>query len=429
MRKLFILPALVLAIATFGFAGCADDTTTGGSDTNVGTDTTAPDGANEQDGTAGNDTAAPEDTAPVDTAPVDPCDPNPCAAKAATCDGDTLTSYADGVCADKDGAADCSYTESTTDCAADGNTCVNGACVAAGDPSDYVFAEEASVMTSLGIGGVGELEPCCFDFTDDGEMDNALGKLLNGLGNILGETDVNAEITTNMQEGGLVILLEYADLDDVAEDDTVNLSVFYGEDADDDYTDNLAGTGSFVVDPESFLAGTKTPLASFPGGSLTGGTLSAGPSVFNLAFPIGNIKLEAMVSGTLIEAPVTLGPNGKGLAMDKAMLGGYIRMEDLYAALNAYVSGSCECLGLGDEPLIGFDEDKGKMACGSTENSSCDSNNEDEETCAQLGSFCGAALLFLKPDVDSDDDGEKDAMSVGAWVTGTSATITGLAAE
>ena len=429
MRKTIILPALVLAVATFGFAGCADDTTTGDADTNVATDAGSQDGSNEQDGTNPSDTAAPGDTTPQDTAPADPCEPNPCTGQAPSCDGDTLTSYADGVCTNNEGAADCSYTETTTDCAADGNTCVNGSCVAAGDPSDYVFSEEASVMTSLGIGGVGELEPCCFDFTDDGEMDNALGKLLNGLGNILGDTDVNAEITTNMQEGGLVILLEYGDLNDVADDDSMQMAVFYGEDADDDYTDNLAGTGSFLVDTASFLEGTATPLASFPGTNITAGTMTAGPSVFNLAFPIGNIKLEAMVSGTLIEAPVTLGPNGKGLAMEKAKLGGYIRMEDLYGALNAYVTGSCECLGLGDEPLIGFDEAKGKMACGSTENSTCDSNNEDEETCAQLGSFCGAALLFLKPDVDSDGDGEKDAMSVGAWVSGTSATITGLAGE
>ena len=427
MRNTFILPALVLAVATFGFAGCADDTTTGDADASVGTDTSASDGSNEQDGAA--DTATPEDTDPVDTAPADPCDPNPCGNKAATCDGDTLTTYTEGMCTDNEGTADCSYTETATNCAADGNTCVNGTCVAAGDPNDYVFSEQASVMTSLGIGGVGELEECCFDFTDDGEMDNALGKLLNGLGNILGDTDVNAEITGNMQDGGLVILLEYGNLDDVTEDETVDMAVFYGEDADDDYTDNLAGTGSFVVDKASFLEGTATPLASFPAANITAGTMTAGPSVFNLAFPIGNIKLEAMVSGTLIEAPVTLGPNGKGLGMEKAKLGGYIRMEDLYGALNAYVTGSCECLGLGDAPLIGFDEDQGKMACGSTENSTCDSNNEDEETCAQLGSFCGAALLFLKPDVDSDGDDEKDAMSVGAWVDGTSATITGLVAE
>ena len=429
MRKTILLPALVLAVASLGITACADDTGTGGTDTSGTTDSGTSDSTSEQDGTSGTDSTSPEDTTPEDTAPADPCETKNCSNEV-MCDGDTLVSKTDGVCTvAEDGTATCTFTETTTDCAADGNTCVNGGCVAAGDPNDYVFSDTASVMTSLAIGGVGEEDPCCFDFTDDGEMDNALGKLLNGLGNILGDTDVNAEVTANMQEGGLVILLEYGELDDAANDDKVNMAVFYGADADDDYSDNLAGTGSFVVDPASFIEGTATPLASFPGGKIEGGTMMAGPSVFNLAFPIGDIKLEAMVSGTLIEAPVTVGPNGKGLAMEKAKLGGYIRMDDLYAALNAYVSGSCECLGLGEQPLIAFDEDKGKMACGSVENSTCDSNDEDEGTCAQLGSFCGAALLFLKPDVDSTGDGENDAMSVGAWVSGTSATITGLSAE
>jgi hypothetical protein len=133
-----------------------------------------------------------------------------------------------------------------------------------------------------------------------------------------------------------------------------------------------------------------------------------------------------VVSGTLIEAAVSVGPNKKGLAVDNGKLGGYIKMADLYAALNAYVAGSCECLGI-DGELIAYNDEKGKMACASVENSSCDSNDPDQDTCAQFSSFCGAALLFLKADVDSDDDGEKDAMSVGAWFSGTSANITGLA--
>ena len=117
----------------------------------------------------------------------------------------------------------------------------------------------------------------------------------------------------------------------------MQMAVFYGEDADDDYTDNLAGTGSFL-DPASFLEGTATPLASFPGANITAGTMTAGPSVFNLAFPIGNIKLEAMVSERSSRLRYSR-PQQQGLSMEKEA-GGYIRMEDLYGALNAYVTGS-----------------------------------------------------------------------------------------
>lgn len=427
MRKSILLPALVIALGSFGFAGCADSGTgstdassniDGGAGADTSGDAAGADGVSEQDGTTATDNGT------QDVPAVDPCVENPCGAKASTCDGDATVQFSEPVCENVDGEAVCTYTEASDPCDA-GWTCVKGACVEAGDPNSYVFSDEGTILTSLAIGGVGDAEPCCFDFDDDGEINNALGKLLNGLGNILGDTDVNLEITSNMTEGSLAILFNYKGLDDLVNDDTVDMAVFYGEDTDDDYADNLAGTGDFLVDPTSFVEGTMVPMANFPGAKIQNGIFSAGPSVFNLAFPIGNIKLLAAVSGALIEAEVSAGPSGKGLAFTGGKLGGYIRMEDLYGALNSYVSGGCECLGLSGE-LIEYNEAKGKMACASVDNSSCDSNDPDQETCAQLGSFCGAALLFLKPDIDSDDDGEKDAMSVGAWVSGTSATITGL---
>jgi hypothetical protein len=377
----------------------------------------------EADTAAGD--AASADTTPQDTAPADPCDPNPCASKAATCDGDNLTSYADGTCTDDGGAAKCEYAETKTDCAADGKTCLNGQCLEAGDPQDYVFGTVTSVLTSLAIGNVDDAEECCFDMTGDGEVDNALGKLLKGLGSVLGDTKVNEEITANIQTGDLVILMDFKGLDDMTADPEMTIDGFYGTDTDDDYSNNLAGNGEFYVDLDSFLPGTATPLAQFGSGKVEAGKMSAGPATFMLAFPIGDIKLKAAVSGTKMEANVTLGPNGTGVSFTKGKLGGYIKMDDLYGALNGYVDSSCGCLNL-DGSLIAFDEGKGKMVCAKTDASTCDKEDEDEGVCDQLGSFCGAALLFLKPDIDSDDDGEKDAMTVGAWIDGTSATILGL---
>ena len=353
------------------------------------------------------------------------CDVCTCPPKAGECNGSVLTTYAEGTCTNDGGAAKCDYAATETNCAFAGKICSNGQCLAAGDPKDYVFAPASSVLTSLAFGNVEDAEQCCFDFTGDGEVDNALGKLIKGLGSVLGDTKVNEEITENMQTGGLVILFNYQGLDDATADNSLTLNSFYGSDTNGDYTDNLAGKGDFTVDLDSFMAGTATPQAQFGGGSIANGKLTAGPGKFMLTFSLGDIKLKAAVSGTLMEADVTVGPNGTGLEFTNGKLGGYIKMDDLYAALNGYVTGSCSCLNLGG-PLIGFDEAKGKMVCASNDASTCDQENEDEGICAQLGSFCGAALLFLKPDIDSDGDGEKDGMTVGAWINGTSANIIGL---
>jgi hypothetical protein len=350
----------------------------------------------------------------------DPCDPFPCPAAYPTCDGDTKVEYSAPVCQNVDGAALCSYQEEKTLC----DQCINGQCVTVGDPKDYIFGDVVSVITTMAIGGVSDAEPCCFDYTGDGEIDNALGKLLKGLGNILGDTDVNVEITDSLQSGSTILLIEYSGLNDLDAGSFV-ANLFYGEDTDFDYADNLMGVGDFSVDPESFIPGTAIPAASMPNGVAKNALISAGPGVFQLAFPIGNIKLNTKVSAAMLQANATIGPNGVGLSFQQGQLGGAITMDDLYAALNAYSNEECDCLGLGGD-LITFDPDKGKMACASTENSSCDSNDPDEDTCAQFGSFCGAALLFLKPDLDLDDDGEKDAMSLGLWLDATSATIVGL---
>ncbi len=65
--------------------------------------------------------------------PANPCDPNPCTLPpAAKCqDTKVLLTYASpGQCANDNGAAKCTYTESKTDCSLDGKECKDGACAA-----------------------------------------------------------------------------------------------------------------------------------------------------------------------------------------------------------------------------------------------------------------------------------------------------------
>jgi len=76
---------------------------------------------------------------------VDPCADVTCEAPPApACNGDELTTYdATGTCAAHQGVPGCAYTSHVTDCAATGDVCANGACVAPDDPCADITCNQA----------------------------------------------------------------------------------------------------------------------------------------------------------------------------------------------------------------------------------------------------------------------------------------------
>lgn len=459
MRNM-LRPSLVL-IASFGLAlaACDSGSGTGTTDTTSGADVTT-------DAPGGNDVTNPEPDAAADTGTAtdtatdagpadvaedvpaaDPCDPNPCTQKAAECVGTVATTYtAPGTCTVVDGAATCEFaTDQETDCAQQNQLCYNGACLDGGAPGDHTFSGQASFVSGMRIPGKDD-DPCCFDFTGDGAPDNALGGLLDSIGGILGDTDVNGMIQSSIADGTIAILLEYVGLDaaNAAADADLTMNGFYGAYATfqaggttPDYDTALTGEGHFTVDPNSFIEGTAMPLISFAGAKIQGGVLTAGPSLFTLNFPLMGMLLSASVNGTQIEADVAANLNGKGLDFTGAKLGGYVKAEELAGAINAVLTG-CDCLGLSTD-LITFDPmvAEPKLACDDTALDEFKANGpnctEDEGICYDIGSkasimdlVCGVGLNLLALDVDSDDNGLVDSISVGVRLDGVAATIDGL---
>ena len=430
MRKFTLSSALVAAFS-FGLVACGDD---GGEGTTTDSDTTQTETDSTQTETDATAEETQEDTS-EDTDTADPCDPNPCTGKAATCDGNQVVTYSAGTCDD----GECSYTETKTACGGD-ETCLGGACVAAGDACDYDFDQRVSYVTDIAVGNQGAGTPaadeCCFDYTNDGKKDNALGNLLKTAGGLLG-LDINATIAEQIAGGGLTLLLETKGVDDVTNDTSVDVFGFYGEDADADTANNAAGTSHFSVNPSSFQEGTASPLIGFQGAAIANGTLTAGPDLFRLSLPVVGAQLDLTVSLTKLEGKVAVGPNGSGLTMGGdtelgAMLGGVIKKTDLYAALNAYI-GTCTCVTFNDPNDTQLIGDDGK--CNAANTSAC--GDEDGEACSQLPSLCSTLLAFIQPDVDTacwdsgaysagDCSGTKDAISVGVWVKATSGTIDGV---
>jgi hypothetical protein len=315
--------------------------------------------------------------------------------------------------------AACEYAETVSDCADDGEVCVAAQC-APTDPNDFVFGSASSLITKLDIVGAVSGETCCFDLDDDGEADNTLGALLASLGALWGGEEPEGPLDT----GGLITLLNYEGLDDITDDATLTVHAFYGGEQLVDEASVLAGTAQLTVDPMSFISGTGVPKTSFETASIAAGAMVAHDSQFLIAFNIGEIGVIAPVTDARLVADVTTGPDGKGPQFQDAKFGGYLRMVDLYASLNSGLADSCACLGL-DNGLYLFDETTQQVACAKTPSNTCD----EEDSCNTLAGFCGATNGLLKGDLDSDDDGVMDAMSVGAWVSATSATITGLVTE
>ncbi|MGM0576662.1 MAG: MYXO-CTERM sorting domain-containing protein [Myxococcota bacterium] len=350
---------------------------------------------------------------------VGPCDPNPCTnppPDGCSPDGQSIYEYLPvGTCTQDGPGFTCDYAIDTTDCGED--VCAAGECVAGGDPSTYDY-DLATWLYSLEFPGEGE--DCCHDFDDDGEIDNGLADLLDSLAPLIGEdVDANAGLHEAIQGGDLTLLLEFADLTGLMSDTTLEVNGFLGTWDGTGYSTNMAGEGTFRVQPRSFAPGTGVPLSRFTDASVTDGELLATGGTF--ALPIFGLDLS-MVDARL-EGHLALSGDGVGLSYGE--LSGLVPMSDVAATLNEIAAG-CGCLNIDGDAFELAAEDK--LACTAAAKAATPSCTAGDGTCKDLDDNLGiacTAIGILKPDIDTDDSGKPDHFSVGLHVEGAGATITG----
>ena len=286
------------------------------------------------------------------------------------------------------------------------------------------------------IGGISESVPeCGFDLdgqqaNGDPDKDNGLGSLAGGLGSLLGDIDLETILDDTIASGSLIILLEWVGYDG-DDDDEFTVNGFYGEPEDAatwDYASAAAGNGAFTVDPSSFDAASGYPTISFPG-KTTGDQMLAGPSDFGLIIPLGDISLAVTVSDTQLAG--TVATDATGVSITNGELGGAVKIEELVAAINAYIETECSCLGLeSGSSLISYVDDLTKPSCNTPDpaNSTC---TADQDTCGMITQFCSAIFLVLAGDIDSNGNGETkyDALSVGVCAEAVGGTFSALTPE
>ncbi len=421
-----------------GSAGGADESDGGSAGTTDpgGNGETDPEG--EPDGTGGEPDptgepdAGPEgqpDTDPEPEGGGDPCDPNPCTTPPAdTCiDGEVVTYAADGACADSGGAAACTYEGSASACAM-GLKCWQGECIeGGGEIGDYPFSGDASVINALGLADTS----CCFDFDGDGSNDNGVMSLLNSFLPLIGQDlDVQGMIDEAIEGGDISILFEQIGLDDATNDASLSIAGFAGYDEDEDYSDNLAGTGSFLVQPLSFDPVSGQPLIHFAEAAIAGGVLEAGPGDFAIATELQGQPINVVVKNTMMEADSSEGTSGSGLDLDDGIMGGVIPMAQIVDLGNDFL-GNCTCFGTGGADVFQL-AGEDSLKCTSSFQTSSPSciDGVDESACVTLaeykGLLCSIGVGLIKPDIDTDLSGKPDAFSIGLTFAAVSAEVVGV---
>jgi len=267
---------------------------------------------------------------------------------------------------------------------------------------------------------------CCFDYSGDDLPDNALAGLLDLVAGLMEGMDVNEEIQAAIDDGTLAVLQEFGEVEDWTDDDSLYSNQYMGAVTDDDYADNLdpATAGEFLATLDSF-DDTGAPLVIFEGMSISGGLMAGGPFMFMLEIPISDlgIVLNTTVEGVLMTGEISAsGDTPVMVSINDGQLGGYVHKNTIFGALNDFAESACDCLGL-DGPMVDIET----LAC-VTAATPGGCTSEENNPCGEVYGFCDMlGMIAIILDIDSDDDGEMDSISLGILFTSIPAQIVGIA--
>lgn len=292
-------------------------------------------------------------------------------------------------------------------------------------PEDFGDWGPASFINHFQIEKSGS---CCADFNDDGTDDSAMGNLIHALSAVIG-VPFNDVIATQIRNGGLVLLLEYAYLSDPQNDPALQLSLVFGADTDDYFTPNLNGTGDFYVKRES-LDEDGQVRSDFPTASVEQGRLSAAEASAAILLPLnldatlmGEVQIERLSMQADVLPDADLRAGGR-VTLENGRLGGAVSLGDFFATINKMAS-TCDCIR--SQPLF-IEESPNRWACVRPIEHECELS--PDPLCAGLSvrQQCEliAEAVTNQKDVDLDGDGLDDALSFGATFSAVGASIQGV---
>lgn len=187
----------------------------------------------------------------------------------------------------------------------------------------------------------------------------------------------NGEIKNAIDSGDMILVAELR-ADDPQDNAAFPVNMYTGEDMDEDPTDNPSGEEEFQVDIRSFNQ-DGTPLIRFDGTTIEARHVIARTDQFLLSFPVGGEGAESMFSATLWYARMEADVEGEFAGLINGNLGGAAREDEIRTAIEQF-----------DIP---------------------------ENLKGMIDTY------LANPDIDTDEDGIKDAFSIGLSFTGVSCEL------
>lgn len=279
---------------------------------------------------------------------------------------------------------------------------------------------------------------CCYDFNDNGTLDNFLGSLVGQFSVFPGFGDVNGNIAAAINLGELVYLFEFAELEHPEFDSDLKLTVYEGGDNDDDFGANLVGAGEFLVLPHSYEM-PGVPKWQFETARVHGGELLATGGRLRIRFPGMLDEIVMILEKVRVRAKIAQGTGktpdlkaGGRVWLEQGELAGALDRDTLFSSLNEAAEG-CECIqDVGDDgkvnPLYRYNSTYDSYSCAVTPSDRTRCRTASVEcqnlTEALVCNFLGQQSVNV--DVDTDGDGKPDAFSFGARFSGVGASIIGI---
>jgi len=264
------------------------------------------------------------------------------------------------------------------------------------------------------------------DIGGDTEVDNQLGSVLTTLAQVGGSgLNLQQAIDESVAQGDILLLADIQ-ATDLAQASNAGVRIYFGENPNppactnpDDVTtcgQHLQGGASFDV-----MSGS---LADGVSGDIVGGRFTGGP---------GSLNIQISFSGTLINAHLIRAfAEVTGISADgftSARLGGAITQADLDGEVMPAVQTTIseiitrDCTGAGSPPVS--DGNCGCTGTGASLQSIFGTEMADD---CQLDlpelKMNGVVQSVLKPDIDTDEDGVKDALSIGVGASAVGAVYT-----
>jgi len=303
--------------------------------------------------------------------------------------------------------------------------CVLGACIDMTDPCDWPYTDRISIVTEIRFQSD---TPCCHDFDGDGTADNAFADLMAQLAPAFGDFDlwIGSQIDGHHMNWLFDFMGVGEPLTNPIEAKSIDVIIYESNFDNVVFIDPSTGMSQVMLKYLSFQDEHDWIPRNYAVGSITNGHVRASDGRLGFIYFLDDEPVELLVEDMHFEGDVTLGPNGKGFAIDGndgqgATLWGHISRDSFLTAMNGNFQWEC---------CTAFSVEDGEVPlniAGNRCNTPISSCEESAGFCSGLADLNTCNLVFTlldaQLDVDSDGDGVKDAMSVGFHFKATSGAI------